>query len=117
MFAEGARGPLAGRGYRVPQVDGALRALEEYGLSRAANLLAPGLPEVGTKMVVDAVMVIEIRKWNTQWSDALDLLQYDISYKIVEAASERVLWQHDAIGSYIRPKPQTDPDQKSTTPF
>jgi len=121
--AFGADRALRGRGYHVLGLAVGFDLLRANDLVRVAWEEQQGLGRIGTELDVDAVLVIDVRRWEVDGSDRFDGASYDLGWRLLSTRGAGLLWENQLQGDYRRPvseplDPTRRPDaQPAVMPF
>ena len=95
-FMAGLPVQLEDRGYYVYPTDTGLSWL------RGQEPTVESFTRVGQEFHLDGVLVVTVRSWHSVFERVLESLDYDVGYQILSTLDGRIIWEHQAVGTYQR---------------
>lgn len=109
-FMAGLPAQLRDRGYYVYPTDTGLSWLpgEE---STVEDVLG-----VAREFQQDSVLIVTVLTWDAVFGRVLESLNYDVGYQILSVFDGRVIWEHQAVGGYLRQMERLSMDDRYLGP-
>ena len=112
FFAYGADRALQSRGYRSLPLGAGFDLWRRFGASRPDEPEVDVLRRLQHQAGIDAVLLLEVSDWRVQQDSRLRNADWDVTWRMIEAATGAEIWRHRLQGQWSRA--QESPTQART---